>query len=38
VRARALAAARKKNKSAMPQENYYGWLVNDRLDELRALL
>lgn len=21
----------------MPQENYYGWLVNDRLDELRAL-
>jgi hypothetical protein len=38
VRARALAAARKKNKSAMPQENYYGWLVNDRLNELRALL
>ncbi len=21
----------------LPQENYYGWLVNDRLDELRAL-
>ncbi len=21
----------------MPQENYYGWLVNDRLDELRPL-
>ncbi|WEK52622.1 MAG: DUF1402 family protein [Candidatus Kaistia colombiensis] len=22
----------------MPQENYYGWLVNDRIDELRKLL
>ncbi|EXL09260.1 DUF1402 family protein [Aquamicrobium defluvii] len=21
----------------LPQENYYGWLVNDRLDELKAL-
>jgi len=21
----------------MPQENYYGWLVNDRIDDLRAL-
>jgi hypothetical protein len=38
ARARALAAARKKDKSVLPQENYYGWLVNDRLDELRALL
>jgi hypothetical protein len=38
ARAQALAAARKKNKSALPQENYYGWLVNDRLEELRALL
>jgi hypothetical protein len=38
VRARALAAERKRNKNAMPQENYYGWLVNDRQDELRKLL
>jgi len=38
VRARALAAERKRNKNAMPQENYYGWLVNDRIDELRKLL
>jgi hypothetical protein len=21
-----------------PEENFYGWLVNDRLDELRQLL
>ena len=21
----------------MPEENYYGWLVNDRLEELKAL-
>jgi hypothetical protein len=21
----------------MPEENYYGWLVNDKLPELRAL-
>jgi hypothetical protein len=38
VRARALAAERKRNKNAMPRENYYGWLVNDRQDELRKLL
>ncbi|MBN9027233.1 MAG: DUF1402 family protein [Rhizobiales bacterium] len=38
VRARALAADRKRNKNALPQENYYGWLVNDRIDELRKLL
>jgi hypothetical protein len=38
TRARALAAARKRNKKAWPEENYYGWLVNDRLDALRALL
>lgn len=38
VRARALAAERKRNRNAMPQENYYGWLVNDRIDELRKLL
>mgnify|MGYP000994671941 CR=1 FL=1 len=21
----------------LPEENYYGWLVNDRLDELKAM-
>jgi len=37
-RARQLAAARKRNRSAMPEENYYGWLVNEREAELRKLL
>ncbi|MEM0899381.1 MAG: DUF1402 family protein [Pseudomonadota bacterium] len=32
-RARAL-----QRKSGAPQENYYGWLINDREAELRALL
>jgi hypothetical protein len=22
----------------LPEENYYGWLVNDRLDELQELV
>lgn len=38
-RARALAA---RNRGAAgpvwPQENYYGWLINDKLAELKALL
>lgn len=38
-RAAALAA---RNRSAAepvwPEENYYGWLINDRLEELRGLL
>lgn len=38
ARARQLAAQRKRNKNAMPEENYYGWLVNAREAELRALL
>jgi len=25
-------------KPVFPKENYYGWLVNDRIDELRALV
>ena len=42
-RARALAAENRKRKASgvgmlYPQENYYGWLVNARLDELRKLL
>lgn len=37
-RARALAAANagKPNKQ-MPQENYYGWLVNSKMDDLQSL-
>jgi hypothetical protein len=38
-RAAALAA---KNRSAgqtvWPEENYYGWLINDKLDDLKSLL
>ncbi len=42
-RARALAAQNAARRAkglaiAYPQENYYGWLVNARLDELRKLL
>jgi hypothetical protein len=42
-RAKALAdenrARRGRGQAAiLPQENYYGWLVNDRLDELKKLL
>ena len=37
-RARALAAVNKKRGRVYPRENYYGWLVNDRLSELRKLL
>lgn len=37
-RARALKAENaKRGTPRMPMENYYGWLVNDRLDELKAL-
>ena len=35
VERRARAARR---AGRLPQENYYGWLVNDRVDELRAAL
>ncbi len=34
-RAAALAA---KGPGAMPEENYYGWLVNDKLAQLKSLL
>ncbi|TDK30420.1 DUF1402 family protein [Rhizobium deserti] len=34
-RAAALAA---RGPGALPEENYYGWLVNDRLGELKSLL
>jgi hypothetical protein len=41
-RAYALKAENDKRRAAgeqvkLPEENYYGWLVNDKLDELRAL-
>lgn len=41
-RAAALKAENDRRKAAgeepkMPEENYYGWLVNDRLPELKAL-
>lgn len=37
-RARALAARRAGGGDVWPEENYYGWLINDRLDELKKLL
>ncbi|WP_425467548.1 DUF1402 family protein [Rhizobium glycinendophyticum] len=37
-RARALAAKRASGAAQWPEENYYGWLINDRLDELESLL
>jgi len=41
-RARALKAENAKRRASgqsarLPQENYYGWLVNDKLSELRTL-
>jgi len=38
-RAAALAAKnRGAGTTAWPEENYYGWLINDKLDELKGLL
>ena len=42
ARGRALANENTQRKASgqgplMPQENYYGWLVNTKLDELKAL-
>lgn len=42
IRARALKAKNDKRraqgkKPVLPQENYYGWLVNEKVSELRAL-
>nr|WP_210279596.1 DUF1402 family protein [Rhizobium metallidurans] len=38
-RAAALAAKnRASGETAWPEENYYGWLINDKLDELEPLL
>ncbi len=32
------AAKFRRSGSAWPKENYYGWLVNDRIEDLRSLL
>ncbi|WP_439272986.1 DUF1402 family protein [Pseudochrobactrum sp. HB0163] len=38
TRARALAAANAGRKDIkLPQENYYGWLVNSKIEDLRSL-
>jgi hypothetical protein len=37
-RAATLAAKNRGGGTSWPQENYYGWLVNDKLDELKSLL
>lgn len=39
ARARSLAAKnRGRSKPTLPKENYYGWLVNEKLSDLRGLL
>lgn len=37
-RAAALASRNRGGGFSWPEENYYGWLVNDKLDELKSLL
>ncbi|KAA0698934.1 DUF1402 family protein [Neorhizobium sp. P12A] len=38
-RAAALAAKNKASgQTVWPEENYYGWLINDKLDDLKSLL
>jgi post-segregation antitoxin (ccd killing protein) len=38
-RAAAIAAKnRSSGATVWPEENYYGWLINDKLDELQGLL
>ncbi|TNM60657.1 DUF1402 family protein [Aliirhizobium smilacinae] len=34
----AQRAAALKARGGLPEENYYGWLVNDKIDELKSLL
>ena len=43
IRAQSLAADNRKRRAAgqkvrLPAENYYGWLINEKLSELRGLL
>lgn len=37
LRAAVLATRNRNGHTMLPEENYYGWLVNDRLDELRTI-
>lgn len=37
LKAENLARKRRGQAPRMPQENYYGWLVNEKLEELKAL-
>ncbi len=37
-RAAHFSQARRQGKDRWPQKNYYGWLVNYKLEALRALL
>ncbi|MTI19052.1 DUF1402 family protein [Rhodobacteraceae bacterium RKSG542] len=37
-RAEVLRKKREKEPEVLPSENYYGWLANERLEELRAVL
>ncbi len=37
-RASALARRNASGSSTWPEENFYGWLVNDKIEDLRALL
>ena len=37
-RAQILASRRSSGAANWPEENYYGWLINDRLEELQSLL
>ncbi|MGB7335829.1 MAG: DUF1402 family protein [Salaquimonas sp.] len=37
-RARAIQNKRASDPSIMPEENYYGWLVNDKLSELQNII
>ncbi|MCF3642325.1 DUF1402 family protein [Rhizobium sp. TRM95111] len=38
ARAAAFAARRAAGEATWPEENYYGWLINDKLAELQGLL
>ena len=38
ARASAFAARRAAGEMTWPEENYYGWLINDKLADLEGLL
>jgi hypothetical protein len=37
-RAEAIKTRRLGDPTVLPEENYYGWLVNDKIDELRSII